>query len=85
MRHKVSDLQPTGRNVKVTVKRILEESKTKIGENENRLLSEKLIYIRLNFSKIAAMILLGKDICFALKLSFRKLSVSENRKRRDNE
>ena len=55
----MSDLEPTGRNVKVTVKRILEESKTKIGENENGLLSGKLLYVRLNFSKIASMILLG--------------------------
>ena len=85
MRHKVSDLQPTGRNVKVTVKRILEKSKTKIGENENGLLSGKLVYVCLNFSKIDAMILPGKDVCFAFELSFRKLSITQNRKRRDNE
>lgn len=43
MRNKVSDLQPTGRNVKVTVKRILEKIKTKIGENETDCFGETCI------------------------------------------
>ena len=64
MRHKVSNLNQLVAMLRLQL-RILEKSKTKIGENESGFLSGKLAYVRLNFSKIASMILLGKDVCFA--------------------
>lgn len=70
--------------LRLQLKEFWKRAKRKL-KNENGLLSGKLVYVRLNFSKIAAMILPGKDVCFAFELSFRKLSISENRKRRDNE
>ena len=60
MRHKVSDLNQLIAMLRLQL-RILEKSKTKIGENENGFLSGKLVYVRLNFSKIARK---GCLLCF---------------------